>query len=81
MKICVKKEICGSREQCTGPIGKLKCSSLKKKKKNQNTGAEKIISIQTYNKYENQSSTMTSLVFGSLLVIRGKKKLAYFLKS
>ena len=20
MKVCVKKEVCGSREQCTGPI-------------------------------------------------------------
>ena len=45
-----------------------------KKKKTQNVGSEKIISIQSYNKYENQSWSITSLVFGSLLVIHGKKK-------
>ena len=33
MKILLKKEVCGSCEQCTGPIGKAEMSFLKKKKK------------------------------------------------
>ena len=37
MKVLLKKEVCGSRKQCTGLTGKalclLKCTSPKKKKK------------------------------------------------
>ena len=33
MKILLKKEVCGSREQCTGPIGKVETHFSQKKKK------------------------------------------------
>ena len=48
MKVCVKKEVSRSREQCMRPTGKLKRASLNKKKKIQNADVEEIIIIQTY---------------------------------
>ena len=45
MKILVKKEFYGSREQCMRPIGKGR-NALKKKKKNTDADADAIISIQ-----------------------------------
>ena len=32
MKVCVKKEVCGSREQCMEPIGSAEISFSPKKK-------------------------------------------------
>ena len=48
MKILLKKEVCGSREQCTGPIGKVETHfSQKKKKKGQ---MQDVDAIQTSSK-------------------------------
>ena len=49
MKILLKKEVCGSREQCTGPIGKVEThfSQKKKKKKSQ---MQDVDAIQTSSK-------------------------------
>ena len=33
MKVCVKKEICGSREQCMGPTGSAEMHFFQKEKK------------------------------------------------
>ena len=61
MKVYVKKEIYGSRKQCTRLTGKLKYTSLKKtKKKKKEPKRKEIINIQTYNKPAN--STQLTLV-------------------
>ena len=39
MEVLLKKEVCGSREQCTKPTGKLKKDAL-------NTDAGRLINIQ-----------------------------------
>ena len=57
MKVYVKKEIYGSHKQCTRLTGKLKYTSLKKKKEPKR---KEIINIQTYNKPAN--STQLTLV-------------------
>ena len=48
MKILVKKEVCGSCEQCMGPTRKDRKALLKKKKKPQSTDA------QRYHQYPNK---------------------------
>ena len=47
MKILLKKEVCGSREQCTGPIGKVETHFSQKKKKGQ---MQDVDAIQTSSK-------------------------------
>ena len=46
MKVLMKKEFYGSREQCMRPIGKGRNALQKKKKKNIDANADAIINIQ-----------------------------------
>ena len=54
MKVLLKKEVCGSCEQCTGPtdttVSHVKCASKKKKKKKkeENVNAQPLAAIQMH---------------------------------
>ena len=51
MKILVKKEVCGSCEQCMGPTRKDRKALLKKKKKKKKTQST---DAQRYHQYPNK---------------------------